>query len=324
MSSAGAAGLVLRDLASVRLRSRGRTGAVAATVPRDALPLSDADVAVLICDGALAVRDGRRYVTGVLAAGALFADVRLPAGDGLLAGLSARGVHYVAGLPRGRAAGYARAAYAFHRLPRRAPSEAEVASYGVALEAVSGRLPGYTPELSADGYWQRWRHRRLDAHAWPRHKVYVSPLPCDLVEVLGAMARVCESLEVPALKVVRYPGEAVRADKLVAYCDDDAAAARLAREVSAALTGARVHGVPFAGQVDPSGLVGRAVDPGPEWVTAEPLSWRRLVARRIARSLGTDARGSVAERARFVYGRLLLDGIDPIAGRFTAPGAVAG
>ena len=189
----------------------------------------------------------------------------------------------------------------------------ELAAGGLA--AVLYRSGGCTPSQGVDARWPQLllrraerpvraavsNHTRSSTAAWMSwtlhdtdttqlvHKIYVSPAMTVVAEALTTTFAVAADLGIPAWKVGADVAGLHRADKIVLYLHDQEAADEAASTLAETLSHLAAQGVPFTGQVGPTGIVSRGVDHG-------GTSWRALVCRSLAEALwaGRAVAGSTA------------------------------
>lgn len=278
-------------------------------------PCDDATLASLVLDGVLELaEDG---LSGPAACEALGLRDLAP-GDSRLATLSLDALRLAHALPDAPPAAVASWLYRYGTLPD---------TGGVALEPEAhlsrlglpprGALRERLEEACAHhlaGAWASWQRTDRGTAHLPL-KLYVSPRPEDLRDVVPALVEHLCSEQVPAFKLGLGRAGLHRPDKIVAYLPSWERLRDVASGLAQVLSGARPHGVPFTAPLTPDGLLSWGMDPpadGPwaGWGPAE--SWRLWLANHAARSLAL-ARGTGADAdqaVRFVLARLALAGID--------------
>jgi hypothetical protein len=154
------------------------------------------------------------------------------------------------------------------------------------LAQASAEVPGLASDYltASTTHWHSWNRRDLVPAEVPelRHKVYVSPLPDELLRALPVVLRVVNELAVPGFKVGASTLGVLRPDKLVLYAGDAKAADAVAHRLAAELAGVAAQGVPFTGQVGPRATVSRGYDP-------QGTSWRAWVTGEVALALHAAA-----------------------------------
>lgn len=162
------------------------------------------------------------------------------------------------------------------------------------------RAPGGAPKLPESGF-----------------KLYVSPHPDDLPEVLARLSPLLEAAQVSSIKVGRTLQNVLRPDKCVLYFDDAGDLQRLGRGLAKTLAGCAAQGVPFTCGFDesPDALLSWGADPPRSlclagWAQAD--SWRAWIANRLAVALlqGKSEPSAALEPWRFAVTKLALERID--------------
>lgn len=152
------------------------------------------------------------------------------------------------------------------------------------LSRSTRQLTGYT--RCRTGYWQAWIAEAEAPYGDPLsryiHKVYVSPLAACLESAVTAVAGVGRDCAAYSFKVGGTTAGVLRADKIVMYFDSSDAADLAAQGLAERLGPMPAQGVPFSGQVGPTGIVSRGAD-------RNGLSWRLMVCQLIADSLVRQA-----------------------------------
>lgn len=263
---------------------------------RPLLALVHAGVLEVECDG--------RFVTGAEAVAAALGPSSTPGGC-TSAGTRAA-VQYGAALRLGGVTTLTERLYSFGAEPALLDDPRPVDDALVSVD----RLAGLGWRAHRDDAWL-WFSPCADRSLRPRWKLYASPVPEELADVLGDLAESFARGHAVQWKVAR--GQQVRRpDRVVAYFDtrDDLLAA--AETIRGRLGGLNGSGVPFAVEIDADGLLGWGVDPA----TSGPRqSWRFHVAAIAARQLvvgpaGTGGDGSLAARVDAVYHAWHVAGLD--------------
>jgi hypothetical protein len=143
--------------------------------------------------------------------------------------------------------------------------------------------------------WLQWT-RRDERSASPTvsYKLYVSPPPASVRDVLRELVPLVTESGSFRFKVGANPLYLVRPDKLIVYFGDWVEAIEAGRHLADRLHGMPVHGVPLTCPVDQDGLVSWGVDP-PASTGAEPRSWRAWLCSELARAMtGADPNDRVA------------------------------
>lgn len=146
------------------------------------------------------------------------------------------------------------------------------------------------------------------------YKLYVSPVFDELPRVFGAIVEAIVSSRAMAFKVGSELTGLLRADKIVAYCENFEDLAVLGETLSKRLDGCSARGVPFTAQIDQEGLLSWGMDPPRENQSVgieHRESWRLWLTNRLAVSL-RESRGSTdaAGATRFALERVRLEGVD--------------
>ncbi len=158
-------------------------------------------------------------------------------------------------------------------------------------------------------HWQVWTGRDLDpgraaeARNLFVHKVYVSPRHTELAAVAAITAQLAAAHGAASFKIGGDADGILRADKIVVYFDNAAAADAAAARLDAALTGHTAQGIPFTGQVGDTGLVSRGQDQA-------GVSWRMLVCDLLGHALHACAGPETATVARNALQWAELAGLD--------------
>jgi hypothetical protein len=234
---------------------------------------------------------------------------------GRLSRLSLAGLQHAQELGGGSVEAAAARLYSWNRLPaaawRRVAWVADLLPAEMAAAAVhEWVLVAQGPPV---GPWWAWRPRARPPDAangiW---KLYVSPQPSHLVDVVRATLRACSELPVTSLK---YGGDAqgmLRPDKLVVHFETAEAVQPAAARLSCVLSGCAVHGVPFSAELAGDGLISYGCDPPPDSPAARAgLSWRAWITRRLAEALASrPPLGSEPWRAALDH--VARAGVDPV------------
>jgi hypothetical protein len=121
------------------------------------------------------------------------------------------------------------------------------------------------------------------------YKLYLSPAPAAVADVLPVAAEAAARAGAVRFKVGADPVGLLRPDKIVFYVHDVTQLADLAEALTVALAGAEPHGVPFTAPLTDDGLLSWAGDPPGE----ERQSWRMavcaLLADPLSRGVAPDA-----------------------------------
>ncbi|MFD8480283.1 hypothetical protein [Kitasatospora sp. NPDC059673] len=291
----------------------------------------DAQLACLVLDGVLELTGGGTRLSGPRAMAVL--GVPEPVGTPVtrLDRISRAAVRHTAGLGLDGPGDLARRLYGYHRHPASPGWTARLAtSRAVRQWLARGRPPHprdwreVAPRPDNDR-WRIYRHRRA-APGSLRHKLYISPEPSALPEVLPRVVRILGELAAPCFKVADDVYGVLRPDKLIAYLPSRARLDELAGVLAAELAGVPVQGVPFTATLTADGLLSWAVDPPPRGAPAGAESWRGWVAGRLGHALAAAGRAAAdtAEPTEpawsYALRRVRLEDVDtdtwtPLAGR---------
>lgn len=279
-------------------------------------------VAALILDGTLEIETDGGYRSGPAVVTSLVSGrPTAPDTTDRLAHLSWAALQYGQLLPLPPRALAARL-YAYHRLPlpfprRAAASEDPTRSLGLApdqplcamIETAFTRIP--------HDHWHVWlRHGRDVEQETPLYKLYLSPHPDDLPQVLDrCMPILVEDTTLRSFKVGRDRVGLLRPDKCILYFADAEALTRMADRLRPLLRGVRAHGVPFTSGLTDDGLLSWGLDPpGSEQVLESDTrqSWRSWITRRLAQALIRAQACDDVPVAPWQYAliRVALDGVD--------------
>lgn len=276
-------------------------------------------IAGWVLDGILEIEHGGAWLSGPAAVSAVGAA---EPGEGVIGRLSIDALRYAAALPTRDASALARRLYRFNHLPlspralRAYQAETDETRFGLATpRAAEGLARGWSPLPSAGAMWASWLARGVDERGG--YKLYVSPAPHAVRDVLPTVAARAASLRAWAMKVGRGPAGLLRPDKMVIYFSrrDDlhAAAATLAE----AMAGVPSHGVPFTAAVTDDGLLSWGVDPADDDGMASLLrveSWRERLTNHMAVALASvpraDHPGAIDDAVAYVLARLETHGVD--------------
>jgi hypothetical protein len=308
-------------------------------------------VARLVADGILEAALDGGFVSGA-GARELLAPAAAGPGRGRLAELSLDALRYGARLALDDPLALSLRLYGYNQLPltpawqRRLGAAAAVESFlGIGAGGPHRKLlDGAFLAAGRDAGWLSWRARKagpgaargsfeLDrtpgsGAAGTGFKLYVSPLPEAMPDLMGDLLSGLAAADARFFKVGSSAGGLLRPDKVVAYFPHFEALAAAAEPLARGLAGAPVQGVPFTSEIAGDGLLSWGVDP-PAADGSVPLpslegeSWRLWLTHRLARALLQARAAAAAEPWRFALDRLDLEGVDtvtwtPRAGVFRA------
>ncbi|HKG26775.1 MAG TPA: hypothetical protein VKB09_14090 [Thermomicrobiales bacterium] len=279
---------------------------------------SDA-IAGLVLDGVLEIEIDGRFRSGTAAHGAFFPERAIDVTGGRIATLSHQALLYAQTLPIDDPVALATRLYTYNTIP----AGPRRRSFLDGDQAV-GEALGWAQR---NGAYRKIEHPAW--HVWSRHadgaeirsvalpyKLYVSPHPDCLAEVLARTVEVFVRFEVESFKLGRGAAGLVRPDKFVAYLNDREQLDRVAGALRGDLARYRPHGVPFTSPCTTDGMLSWGADPPtdegvPGWQRRE--SWRTWITNHLAVSM-IQARRHPApgvEGWRFAIDRLSLEGVDP-------------
>ncbi len=222
------------------------------------------------------------------------------ADEGRLPGLARRAVHAVAALGLTDVEHIAHRLYCFHRIPwgpywsRTLPDPALLLASArgwrrpVPVHRAGGWLslsrqgaPEERPEdvdEPPDGVGEPRNERGRTGFGY---KLYLSPAPAAVADVLPVAAEAAARAGALRFKVGADPVGLLRPDKIVFYLHDAAELTELAQALTRALVGVEPHGVPFTAPLTDDGLLSWAGDPPGE----DRQSWRMAVCALLAAPL---------------------------------------
>ncbi|MFE1859298.1 hypothetical protein [Streptomyces anandii] len=276
--------------------------------------VSGEDLGDLVGAEVLEILVGGRFLTGVEAVAEL-AQRPVEPPEGRLAALSLDAIAYAESLCLHDQAAVAARLYAFHRIAIRTAwrtTEYEGAFRAHMRHALPHGLGG-DPRWTEYAHrpWRAFRRRHLPARVdRPTAKLYVSPTTEHLAGAVAAsVPLIMRAAEVLGWKVADTVDTMVRPDKFVIYLESWRALRDLAGELSSALAGVPVHGVPFTCDTGLDGLLSWGLDPAPSPDGPGSLadSWRTWVTARLAGGLvqarqagltGPQAHAAALRRAR--------------------------
>jgi hypothetical protein len=276
-------------------------------------------VAALVLDHVLEVEWEGRFESGP-SAQRLVLDGEPPEAAGALARLSLAAIDYAAALRLASPTELATRLYCYGTLPlgpRWRRRLGDPAAYAARLERAGARHVRWTPLGRADERdpWIAWHLRGAPrGNGSPEtYKLYVSPRPESLVEVLERVLEHGDRLGAFHVKVGGTLPAVLRPDKLVLYFTSEADVRAAAQTLAPALDGCAVHGVPFTAELAPDGLMSWGIDPtgsAPDAPREAAESWRVWVCSRLAVALmAAEAVDGVSARD-FALSRIALEGVD--------------
>jgi hypothetical protein len=331
---ADAHALLYPDAASgLTLKAVGRdTADLFERLPHAAVPENSdaADVSAalvrLILDGVLEIERDGCFVGGALARELVCEAARSPDCSSEIGRLSEAALRYGEALRLRDPLALSVRLYCYNRRPltrewRRTLGSSDAVRLHLGLDrgGVAARLRDAwverPPDPSNDG-WFHWEAIVSEDPRPARWKLYVSPAPEHIREVLGVVVAETADAGACALKVGKDVAGILRPDKLVAYFPSLTQLRTAAARLSEAVSGVDAQGVPFSAALDPAGLLSYGVDPpvAPHlrgWAGKE--SWRLWITNRLASALvGAAVTGAEQDGGGYARARLALEGIDTV------------
>jgi hypothetical protein len=239
----------------------------------------------------------------------------LSIGSGRLAQLSLDGLMHVQTLGRQSVADIAARLYAWNRLPSSAWRRLGTEPVLVATRAASAA--GQSWEMIASGPpatpWCMWRLRGRAADAvsgcW---KVYISPHPRYLADVVPAAMCACVDLPVVGLKYGTDVHGMLRPDKLVVHLAAEEAVHLLTDRLLRLLDGCPAQGVPYSAELGGDGLISWGRDPpSASQAIRAGGSWRAWVTKTLAEGF-VDKDAKEPEPWKRALDRIVRAGVDPL------------
>ena len=141
-------------------------------------------------------------------------------------------------------------------------------------------------------------------------KLYISPMPDYLPDVLRVTSNVLSHYPEVSFKVGQGSMGILRADKLVAYFSNLETLMQAADELNSALEGVAPHGVPFTSRLRSDGLISWGMDP--KQANGERKSWRQWVIEKMVGFMLRDRPEDIGDnRWKTALKQLELEGINP-------------
>ena len=284
------------------------------------------EVARLVLDGILEVEWDGLFVTGPSACACLFPQgLEEPVPVGPLPALSFAALRCIQDTPLEDPRAISSWLYAYHCIPM-SPFWARRFSSPEQVSALLGLQPGgavgtilddgaYVHHQASGWHsWQSLRNEWVEEEDRPVYKLYISPHPNALVEILPLVVRCLVQSNVSTFKLGVDGFGLLRPDKLIAYFSDYSALAETAASLETELAGCPAHGVPFTAALTEDGLLSWGIDPPrseqiPGWRSIE--SWRVWIANLLARAIlrGRSFRDRAMEPWQYALLRLRLEGV---------------
>lgn len=294
-------------------------------------PGANRRIALLVMDGILEIDCDNRFVSGVHAHEELLEralETAEPAG--LVARLSDEALRHAEILPIKEPDRMTQWLYAYGTSPLDPSRARALASWsdieqfaGISAATRTGRLLREHYAGSAVPGWMAWQRmekqlRHLDADgSSTAFKLYVSPEPDVLAEIMPVLVECLVASNVAAFKMGRDAHGVLRPDKIVVYFDDLATLHALVAVLAPRIAGFPAQGVPFTAAMDEDGLLSWGIDPPrnsrlPGWRGSE--SWRVWITERLARALlrARATSGDQPEPRLVAMDRIRAEGIDPV------------
>jgi hypothetical protein len=272
-------------------------------------------VAALVLDRVLEVEWQGRFESGPNAQ-RLVLDGEPPEAAGALARLSLAAIDYAAALRLASPTELATRLYCYGTLPL-GPRRRRLGDPAGRLERAGARHARWTRLTRADERdpWIAWHLRGAPrGNGSPEtYKLYVSPRPESLVEVVERVLEHGDRMGAFHVKVGGTLPAVLRPDKLVLYFTSEADVRAAAQTLAPALDGCPAHGVPFTAELAPDGLMSWGIDPSgaaPDAPREAAESWRVWVCSRLAVALmAAEAVGGLSPRD-YALSRIALEGVD--------------
>jgi len=286
---------------------------------------SNRAIAELVLDGVLEIEHDGRFVSGSEAYPLIYANCPVAESKGFLPRLSEAALEYAQALAIDDVARLSARLYFYNRIPltadwsRRLSSEDAVSEFlGISGQASLKSIhKNWIPSEPNNGAWFQWQTRRspLEGRIGNGYKLYVSPQPDAMPAAFRAVVKILNDSSAYSFKVGCNAIGLLRPDKLVVYFREFDSLEQKAREITLALSGCAVHGVPFTAAIGDDGLLSWGIDPPFErdalWWQG-PESWRLWITNRLAAAL-VSARNNcpgTLQPWQFALGRLRLECID--------------
>jgi hypothetical protein len=246
------------------------------------MQISDCDdlVARLIADGLVEIRRGREFTTGAAALGT--ADNQHGQQSATRSQVSDLALHYALAIRHMPVNVLADRVYSFNCLPLPIqdgdPEEQFIKITGIDIRTPEPKLGGHEWKLQTGKGWIYFnRGKSYKA----RYKLYVTPKPEVISDVIPRFAEVLGRSRRSIFKVAFPAGLLGRADKIVAYFPSFEAI----QETASALLDLRidvpVQGIPFTARIPGTELFSWGVDP-PRGAMRNGSSWRSWIALQVA------------------------------------------
>jgi hypothetical protein len=244
--------------------------------------ISDCDhvVARLIADGLVEIRRGRDFTTGAAALGT--ADSQRGQQSATHSLVSDLALHYALSIRHLPVKFLADRVYSFNCLPQPIqdgdPEDQFIKITGIDIRTPKPKLGGHEWSLQTGKGWIYFnRGKSYKA----RYKLYVTPKPQVIPDVIPQFAEVLGRSRGSIFKVAFPAGSLGRADKIVAYFPSFEAIQETATALLRLRLDVPVQGIPFTARIPGTELFSWGVDP-PRGSMPHGSSWRSWVARQVA------------------------------------------
>lgn len=205
-----------------------------------------------------------------------------------------------AGHDAGDAATLAQWLYRFGTMPRVpalerdfGPDDEPMCALGLSTGGAARRQLESAYEASTLQGWYSFARSTTPLQLSAACKLYVSPRPHALPEAFARIVQVFVQAEVRSFKVGRGIEGLLRPDKIMAYFDERQQLEAVVAQLTRALHGCPVQGVPFTAEEGGDGLMSSGVDPPPGHTA---VSWRAWVTGALAAGL-IERRGKAPDQA---------------------------
>lgn len=283
-------------------------------------------LAALVLDGVLEVLDGKKRIDRGCLYDLIVADDSNLIGEDTLSRLSFDAIRHCYTLSISNPIDMAWKLYFYNRMPATPKCVSQLPHAESVLRLLNEASGDLYSRISAKYQclsrqakhlgWILWvsRQKPQQESTDELFKLYISPSPENIGHAFCKAAQLLLEYDATAFKIGPNAYGLLRPDKFVIYFDRLEVLREFAERISARVGDLRVHGVPFAAQLDSSGLISWGVDPRRtghlSWHSDD--SWRIWVCNRLASALDEAKRSgmpcNLAERYSLV--KLWLLGVD--------------
>ncbi|MCB8980794.1 MAG: hypothetical protein H6657_25570 [Ardenticatenaceae bacterium] len=284
-------------------------------------------VAELVLDGVLAVSgENGRFISGAAAHSILYQPNSTPQQQPShpLLILSYDALQYGQKLLEQDATRLAYSLYSYNILPltpawrKRLADRSDVYAWLRLVDPTSAssralRRAWAAQQPKADSSWISWQRKTSKGAQTAPYKLYVSPRPEILPDILPKIVEALSQSPAAAFKLGADAAGLLRPDKFVVYLPNFEALSETAALLENALKDTPVHGVPFTAPIDSAGLLSWGMDPPPgtlPFARHELISWRSWLCDQLAQHLLRAEETADVEPWRYALDRLALEGID--------------